>query len=84
MAGRGGLSRRGAPSKAVRGTPRSTLNEIEGVLIAATEPPFNKQGARFKGIARYRQKPHIDAEQISLPDVRDLLLEIEKKIDKLV
>lgn len=35
------------PSKRVIGTIRSTLNEIEGVLIAATEPAFNKQGARF-------------------------------------
>ena len=32
--------------KHVTGTIRSTLNEIEGVLIAATEPRFNKQGGR--------------------------------------
>jgi hypothetical protein len=62
---------------------RSTLNEIDGVLIAATEPPFNKQGARFKGIARYRQVPHVDAEHISPMQLRDLLTGIEKKIDRL-
>jgi hypothetical protein len=76
---RGNLSKRGAPTKAVRGTLKSTLNEIEGVLIAATEPPFNKQGARFRGIHRYRQKP---IEQVSLEVVLARLSEMDKKIDK--
>jgi hypothetical protein len=70
-------------SKRVLGTIGSTLNEIEGVLIAATEPPFNKQGAKFRGIPRYRQMPHIDAEHISLSQLREILTGIDRKIDKL-
>jgi hypothetical protein len=31
------------------------LDEMEGVLIAATEPPFNKQGAKFHRIKRFQQ-----------------------------
>src|SRR5947209_6408937 len=58
----GGLSGWDAPTKRVSGTMRSTLNEIEGVLIAASEPAFNKQGARFRGISRYRQVVHLDAD----------------------
>jgi hypothetical protein len=77
----GRLSGRDDPSKRVGGTLRSTLNEIEGVLIAATEPPFNKQGARFRGISRYRQVPHIDAEHVSQTQLRDLLTEVIEKID---
>jgi hypothetical protein len=79
----GKLSGWNAPSKRVSGTMRSTLNEIEGVLIAATEPPFNKQGARFQGIARYRQVPHVDAEHVSPMQLRDLLTDIDKKIGRL-
>lgn len=71
------------PSKRVSGTMKSTLNEIEGVLIAATEPPFNKQGARFRGIARYGQVTHEDAEHISPTQLRDLLIEVKYKIDAL-
>lgn len=70
-------------AKRVSGTIGSTLNEIEGVLIAATEPPFNKQGAKFHGIPRYRQMSHIDAEHISLSQLRDTLMRIDRKIDKL-
>lgn len=79
--GSGRLSLHDDPAKKVRGTLRSTLNEIEGVLIAATEPAFNKQGARFRGIARYRQVKHPDAEAVTalqlletLQDVRDKML----------
>ncbi len=78
----GSLSGWDAPSKHVRGTILSTLNEIEGVLIAATEPAFNKQGARFKGIDRYRQVPHERADQVSLGEVRDLLLEVRELVGK--
>ena len=70
-------------SKRVAGTIRSTLNEIEGVLIAATEPAFNKQGARFRGIARYRQVAHPDAEYVPQKELRDLVSELVRKVDKL-
>jgi hypothetical protein len=79
----GRLSGWSAPSKRVSGTIQSTLNEIEGVLIAATEPPFNKQGARFRGIARYRQVLHIEADDVSTAEIRDLIAEIGEKIDRL-
>jgi hypothetical protein len=79
----GRLSGWDAPSKRVSGTIRSTLNEIEGVLIAATEPAFNKQGARFRGIARYRQVSHDAADYSPPTQLRDLLKSISKKIDRL-
>lgn len=78
----GDLSGWDAPTKRVSGTMRSTLNEIEGVLIAATEPAFNKQGARFRGIARYRQVLHVDAEYTSLAQLRQMLERIGRKVDQ--
>jgi hypothetical protein len=51
------------------------------LLIAATEPAFNKQGARFRGIARYRQVFHRDAEYTSLEHLRQMLEKIGKKMD---
>jgi hypothetical protein len=79
----GRLSKWDDAAKRVTGTIKSTLNEIEGVLIAATEPPFNKQGARFKGIARYRQVVHELAEHTSSQDLWNILVEIDSKIDRL-
>lgn len=71
------------PSKRVTGTIKSTLNETEGVLIAATEPAFNKQGARFRGISRYRQVAHADAEYVSPKELRDLVSKLVRKVDDL-
>lgn len=79
----GQLSGWDAPLKRVSGTIKSTLNEIEGVLIAATEPAFNKQGARFRGIARYRQVPNAEADYIPPTKLRDLIAEVGHKIDRL-
>lgn len=70
-------------TKRVSGTIGSMLNEIEGVLIAATEPPFNKQGAKFQGIARYRQVPYVEQQLLSQRQLRRLLTKIDKKIDRL-
>ena len=84
----GKLSGRDDPAKRVRGTLRTTLNEIEGVLIAATEPAFNKQGARFRGIERYRQIKNVRAEAVSSAQIRDLVQEVQDtvlaKLDKLI
>ena len=79
----GGLSGWIAPTKRISGSMRSTLNEIEGVLIAVTEPAFNKQGARFRGIARYRQVSHPEADYTSLADLRQMLGKLHRKIDDL-
>jgi len=79
----GRLSGWDAPQKRVSGTIRSTLNEIEGVLIAATEPAFNKQGARFRGIARYKQVLHDGADYTSPTQLRDLLEELGAQIEAL-
>ena len=79
----GKLSRWDKQAKRVYGTIGSMLNEIEGVLIAATEPPFNRQGAKFKGSHRYKQRLHADAERVELSELRDMLRRISKKIDKL-
>jgi hypothetical protein len=79
----GRLSGWDAPSKRVSGTIQSALNEIEGVLIAATEPPFNKQGARFRGIARYRQQLHEEAEYLPPTELRELLTKISRQVSRL-
>jgi hypothetical protein len=79
---RGDLSGWDAPEKRVSGTLRSTLNEIEGVLIAATEPAFNKQGAKFKGISRYRQVRE-STRQISLEDLHETMERFASKLDTL-
>jgi hypothetical protein len=79
----GRLSGHDDKSKRVSGTIQSTLNEIEGVLIAATEPAFNKQGARFRGIARYRQVPHPDADDVSLKELDDRIKKLWSKVDML-
>ena len=65
------------------GTIQSTLNEIEGVLIAATEPAFNKQGARFQGAARYRQVTHEAADYSPPTQLRDLVEDLSRKVDRL-
>ena len=80
----GALSGWDNPGKRVRGTIGSTLNEIEGVLIAATEPSFNKQGARFKQIVRYRQVPHKKAEGVSLEDTHEIISSLETKVNRLL
>lgn len=67
----------------ISGTIGSMLNEIEGVLIAATTPEFNKQGAKFKGIARYRQIPYVEPEVLSAQELRKRLGRIEKKLGRL-
>jgi hypothetical protein len=79
----GKLSGRDDKSKRVTGTIKSTLNEIEGVLIAAMEPPSNKQGARFRGIDRYRQISHSEADHVPPKQVRHLLDKINRKLDEL-
>lgn len=80
MSGR--LSGRDAPEKRVSGTLKSTLNEIEGVLIAATEPAFNKQGARFKGIARYKQVRGKTQDE-PMSELRELIESVRDKVDML-
>lgn len=79
----GRLSAWDKKTKAVRGTIGSTLDEIEGVLIAATEPPFNKQGAKFQGIKRFQQVSPEEAEPVSPGELRDLIDDLSRKIDKL-
>jgi hypothetical protein len=68
--------------KRVSGTIGSLLDEIEGVLIAATEPKFNKQGAKFKGIHQYQHVKHED-EAVSPSELRDLIQNLDEKIEKL-
>jgi len=68
--------------KRVTGTIGSLLDEIEGVLIAATEPRFNKQGAKFKGIHQYQQVKNED-DEVSPSELRDLVKDLDEKIERL-
>jgi hypothetical protein len=59
------------------------LNEIEGVLIAATKPEFNKQGAKFRGIERYKQVEYVAPEALPAEELRITLKRIEKRLENL-
>jgi hypothetical protein len=82
--GSGNLTRRDDPAKRVRGTIRSMLNEIEGVLIAATEPPFNKQGARFRHIPRYKQVRPDKEKNVTTEELRSLITKVDLKVTRLI
>lgn len=84
--GNGKLSGWDDPEKRVRGTIRSMLNEIEGVLIAATEPQFNKQGARFRKVPRYRQVPlpEGDGDDVTPGDLYDRIETIDTRVKRLI
>jgi hypothetical protein len=71
------------PRKRVKSSVRSMLNEIEGVLIAATEPAFNKQGARFRGIPLYKQVKHAKAGPIASREIYDLVHEVRDALAEL-
>lgn len=69
-------------AKRVTGTIGSLLDEVEGVLIAATEPRFNKQGAKFKGIHQYQQVKNED-EDVTPGELRELVRDLGEEIEKL-
>ncbi len=79
----GRLSKWDDVAKRVTSTIGSSLDEIECVLIAATEPPFNKQGAKFHGIKRFQQAKHDEAELVSLNELRGLVSKLDSKIETL-
>jgi hypothetical protein len=76
----GRLSKWDYPDKRVHGTLRTALNEIEGVMIAATEPASNRQGASFKGIPQYRQVPHSEADDVSTRELRNLIRSLPEQV----
>jgi hypothetical protein len=78
------LSKWDDKAKRVTGTIASSLDEIEGVLIAATEPPFNKQGAKFSGIKRFQQEKPDETGDDPLSELPRLIKKMGKKIDKLL
>jgi hypothetical protein len=79
----GELSKWDSKDKNASGTIASMLNEIEGVLIAATTPPFNKQGARFKHITKFKQVPDPGLKITTTSDLKKSIERLEGKIDKL-
>lgn len=65
------------------------LNEIEGVLITATGPKLNKQGARWKDVEEYFQFIDEEMEDVTLGDIlaghaklEKLITNLNKKISK--
>ncbi|MHB1218335.1 MAG: GIY-YIG nuclease family protein [Alphaproteobacteria bacterium] len=68
----GSLFAKDYSSKRVPSTLGDVLNEIEGVLIAAIEPRFNKQGSRFITTERFQQ----DDPPENIATVDDLAYEI--------
>jgi hypothetical protein len=91
------LSGRDEPTKGVRNTLGGALDEIEAVLIAAVEPPFNKQGSRFLTTEYFRQEDderlesqvdgqmrgHLDKLYNDVcDDVADQLAKSERRLEK--
>jgi hypothetical protein len=70
--------------KRVQSTVGNSLNEIEGVLIAAVEPPFNKQGSRFMTSEGFQQEDD-ERLQIATPEqIFESQGDLHKKIDNAV
>lgn len=68
------------PVKGTWVTPKTILDQIEAVLISATEPPLNLQGGRFgRGVKRYLQDQGGDELR---PDTEDMIREIWQKLAK--
>lgn len=78
----GSLSGWDKQSKRVHSTLGSVLDEMEGVLIAATEPANNKQGAKFSGIPLYKQVPDSEADYVSNKQIRDELMDLPQELSK--
>jgi hypothetical protein len=72
------------PAKKVSGTIKSTLNEIEGAIIAATEPTLNKQGATFTGSERYRQVQDQLTKVVTTKEIDKSIRHVEAKMDKIL
>ena len=45
----------GSENAAAHATTEKLLDHLEAILIAAAEPPLNRQGGKFGGAVRYRQ-----------------------------
>lgn len=48
-----------APVDNIRTDVAAILDHVEGVLISVTEPPLNRQGARFGQAQQYKQVPNV-------------------------
>jgi hypothetical protein len=69
----GSLSGWDSPQKNVTTTIAGHLDGYEGVLIAASDPQFNRQGARFRSVRRYSQVTHPRSQHVSLRSVSDVI-----------
>jgi hypothetical protein len=70
--------------KRVFSTVGDSLNEIEAILIAAVEPPFNKQGSRFITTEQFQQEDDERLSESSNEHLADSQLSLHKKIDSLI
>lgn len=59
------------------------LNEIEGILIEVIEPKLNKQSGRLKSAKEYFQVTDGRLAEVSMHLIRDDILEIKEKLEKL-
>ena len=59
------------------------LNEIEGILIEVIEPKLNKQSGRLKSATEYFQVTDERISEVSMHQLRVVLLEVKEKLDKL-
>lgn len=62
---------------------KKLLDELEGILIAAMEPPLNKQGARFKDAEKYSQVVDPNLAEISLEDISRQIQTLNGQVEKL-
>ncbi|MDE3061831.1 MAG: GIY-YIG nuclease family protein [Acidobacteriota bacterium] len=79
----GTLSKLDNGQKVFKTRGEKLLNEIEGALITALEPRFNKQGARWKDVEEFFQERDPKVEEATVGDLMERFESIESKIKAL-
>ena len=80
----GSLSNQQSVDSVVSGFKYSdALNEIEGILIEVIEPKLNKQSGRLKSATEYFQVTDERITEVSMQLLRDDILEVKAKLEKL-
>ncbi|HEX7643717.1 MAG TPA: GIY-YIG nuclease family protein [Burkholderiaceae bacterium] len=64
-------------------TGAQVLNQLEGVLIAATEPRFNRQGARFGGAIEFYPVDDENVTEMTLESISFQISEIQTQLSNL-
>jgi hypothetical protein len=78
------LSEHDKITKKFKETGGALLNHMEGILIAATEPKLNKQGANWSGATQYFQHVEEDLETPTPQYIATTLETVDEKLDAVI